>query len=94
MARDERALKQFLLARMYRHYKVGRTMSQARRVVRELFALFVAEPELLPPEWSAACGGPASETTARVVSDFIAGMTDRFAIEEHRRLFDLTLSPP
>jgi dGTPase len=94
MARDERALKQFLHARMYRHYKVGRTMSQARRVVRELFVLFVAEPELLPPEWGAACEGPGSRVTARVVSDFIAGMTDRFAIEEHRRLFDLTLSPP
>jgi dGTPase len=85
-------MKEFLRARMYRHYKVGRTMSQAKRVVRDLFERFVAEPDLLPPEWSAACAGLDRSGTARVVCDFIAGMTDRFAIEEHRRLFDLTLS--
>jgi dGTPase len=92
MRNHERALKQFLVERMYRHYRVNRMSSKARRVVRELFRLFLAEPECLPGEWRAAAdAGPAE--VARVVADYLAGMTDRFALDEHRRLFDTYASP-
>jgi len=83
------ALKDFLRTHMYRHWRVNRMTSKARRVVAELFRLYVAEPEILPPEWRALCDGPRTPRTARRVADFIAGMTDRFALEEHRRLFDM-----
>jgi dGTPase len=87
MHSHDRALKQFLFERMYRHYRVNRMSSKARRVVRELFQLFLAEPECLPGEWHALTGG-ATPDTARIVADYLAGMTDRFALDEHRRLFD------
>ncbi|HTT78807.1 MAG TPA: deoxyguanosinetriphosphate triphosphohydrolase [Stellaceae bacterium] len=87
MRAHDRALKRFLFARMYRHYRVNRMSSKARRVVRELFQLFLAEPECLPLEWRAPTGAGAAET-ARIVADYLAGMTDRFALDEHRRLFD------
>jgi len=87
MRDNDRALKRFLYERMYRHYRVNRMSHKARRVVRELFQLFMAEPECLPSEWrAAACGDPAAR--ARIVADYLAGMTDRFALDEHRRLFD------
>jgi dGTPase len=87
MRDNDRALKRFLYARMYRHYRVNRMSHKARRVVCELFQLFMAEPECLPSEWrAAACGDPAAR--ARIVADYLAGMTDRFALDEHRRLFD------
>ncbi|WP_374764027.1 deoxyguanosinetriphosphate triphosphohydrolase [Yunchengibacter salinarum] len=84
-----KALKAFLFERMYRHYLVNRTTSKAKRVVRDLFSLYISEPDVLPTEWGQAAGAPASWETARVVADFIAGMTDRFAFREHRKLFDL-----
>jgi dGTPase len=87
MRNHDRALKRFLSERMYRHYRVNRMSSKARRVVRELFQLFLAEPECLPSEWRALTGDKPSET-ARIVADYLAGMTDRFALDEHRRLFD------
>jgi dGTPase len=87
MRNHDRALKRFLHERMYRHYRVNRMSSKARRVVRELFQLFLAEPECLPGEWRSLTGGNKVET-ARVVADYLAGMTDRFALDEHRRLFD------
>ena len=87
MREHDRALKRFLFDHMYRHYRVNRMSSKARRVVHELFQLFAAEPECLPGEWRALTGGdPAA--TARVIADYLAGMTDRFALDEHRRLFD------
>ena len=89
MAANDRTLKQFLYQRMYRHYKVNRMASKARRVVRDLFALFVAEPECLPADWRARCDGVRSPETARAVADYIAGMTDRFAFLEHQRLFEI-----
>ncbi len=82
-------LKQFLFENMYRHYKLNRMTSKARRVVRELFGFLVAEPECLPPEWRAKTGEANSKTTARTVADYIAGMTDRHALDEHRKLFDV-----
>jgi dGTPase len=87
MRNHDRALKRFLYQRMYRHYRVNRMSSKARRVVRELFQLFLAEPECLPGEWRSLTGGSEGER-ARVIADYLAGMTDRFALDEHRRLFD------
>lgn len=88
---DILALKDYLNTHMYRHYKVNRVMSQARRVLQEMFNRFLAEPELLPTEWQSHCGRPGAKTTARIVCDYVAGMTDRFALEEHGRLFDLQM---
>jgi dGTPase len=87
MRANDRALKRFLYERMYRHYRVNRMSHKARRVVRELFQLFLDEPECLPSEWRAAASGD-TPVKARTVADYLAGMTDRFALDEHRRLFD------
>ena len=89
MKANDAALKEFLFRRMYRHYRVNQSMSKAKRIVRDLFELLHAEPDLMPPEWQKGCDGPRGFRSARRVCDFIAGMTDRFAIDEHRRLFDL-----
>ncbi len=89
MAANDRILKDFLYRRMYRHYKVNRMASKARRVVSDLFELFVAEPECLPDDWRSRCNGVCSVETARAVADYIAGMTDRFAFLEYQRLFDV-----
>jgi dGTPase len=83
------SLKAFLFERMYRHYRVNRMTSKARRVVAELFRLLHAEPECLPSQWRARAGGLSTIDRARLVGDYIAGMTDRFALDEHCRLFDL-----
>lgn len=89
MSAHNATLKKFLFARMYRHYRVNRSMSKAKRIVRDLFGLLHKEPELLPPEWQRGCDGAGGMKTARRVCDYIAGMTDRFAVDEHSRLFDL-----
>jgi dGTPase len=89
MAEDLAQLRAFLMERMYRHWKVNRTRSQARRILAEMFQLFMAEPDVMPGEWWARCQGREEAGRARVVCDYIAGMTDRFAIEEHRKLFHL-----
>ena len=91
MQAHSEALKAFLHERMYRHHRVNRMASKARRTVRELFELFIEEPQCLPEEWRARCDGPRTLSTARVVADYVAGMTDRFAIQEHRNLFDTVL---
>jgi dGTPase len=85
------ALKTFLRERVYKHYKVRRMTAKARRVVRDLFDAFFNDPTLMPDEHEARARlelvqGPAGR--ARAVADYIAGMTDRYAILEHRRLFD------
>jgi len=90
MGQAVKELKEFLFERMYRHYLVNRMGSKAKRVVTELFNLYISEPECLPTEWSERAGEPNSDETARVVTDFIAGMTDRFAFREHAKLFDLS----
>ncbi len=84
-----RELKAFLKERMYRHYKVNRMTSKARRVVRELFTFFINEPDCLPTEWKEQAENAEKFAKARLVADFIAGMTDRFALQEHRRVFDV-----
>src|SRR5262249_35985135 len=88
MREHDRALKAFLFERMYRHYRVNRMASRARRIVPDLSGLLPAEPQCLPSEWRQLAGGPGTSETARVVADYIAGMTDRFALDEHYRLFD------
>lgn len=89
MAEDLARLRSFLYERMYRHWRVNRTRSQARRILGEMFALFLKEPEVLPTYWFAKSQNRDEAGRARVVCDYIAGMTDRFAIEEHRKLFHL-----
>jgi len=88
MSRNDRARKEFLFERMYRHYRVNRMSSKARRVIHDLFSLYLAEPQCLPREWRDSAGGPDEPQTARVAADYLAGMTDRFALDEHHRLFD------
>jgi dGTPase len=88
MSANDKALKGFLFERMYRHYKVNRMASKARRIVQDIFRLLLAEPECLPTEWREHVDGAGSAATARLVADYIAGMTDRFALDEHARLFD------
>jgi dGTPase len=88
MRRNDRALKDFLFERMYRHYRVNRMSSKARRVIHDLFGLYLAEPECLPGEWRSLAAGPDDPQTARVAADYLAGMTDRYALDEHHRLFD------
>jgi dGTPase len=77
------ALKKFLFENLYRHYKVMRMTTKARRIVRELFDAFVHEPRLLPPDYR----HENALAQARAIADYIAGMTDRYAIREHHRLF-------
>ena len=89
MAEDLGALRAFLMDRMYRHWRVNRTRSQARRMLGEMFQLFLAEPDVLPEEWWRRTEQRDRAGRARVVCDYIAGMTDRYAIEEHRKLFHL-----
>jgi dGTPase len=85
-------LKQFLNEHVYHHHKVQRMTSKARRVITQLFDAFLADERLLPPEHRGAASGDkkssAETARARAVADYIAGMTDRYAILEHRRLFD------
>src|SRR5215831_9137780 len=88
MRSNDQTLKDFLLERMYRHYRVNRMSSKARRVIHDLFALYLAEPECLPREWRGLAASPDDPQTARVAADYLAGMTDRFALDEHHRLFD------
>ena len=87
MAEDLARLRQFLQERMYRHWRVNRTRSQARRLLAEMFTLFMSEPEVLPAEWFERTNGLDETGRAQLVCDYIAGMTDRYAIEEHKRLF-------
>ena len=83
MAEENRALKAFLRNNLYQHYEVLRMTNKARRVVTDLFGAFMAELRLLPLQYQRM----AEADKARAIADYIAGMTDRYAIKEHRRLF-------
>ena len=85
--KDATELKRFLRENLYRHYQVNRMRVKASRIVRELFESFMAEPVLLPPDYQDKDGDVGRQ--ARKIADYIAGMTDRYAIREHRRLFSL-----
>jgi dGTPase len=87
-------LKRFLRKNLYQHYQVNRMTSKARRIVTELFEIFMSEPVLLPPAYQIAQAEGVDadkhgEQQARSVADYIAGMTDRYAMREHRRLFTI-----
>jgi dGTPase len=85
MAAADRDIKTFLFARMYRHPSVQRVRDQADAIVRRLFEAYLTDPSTMPGRWAAKAG---QGERARAVADYIAGMTDRFAIHEHARLFD------
>jgi dGTPase len=87
MREASQILKTFLLRNLYRHPQVMETTDRARRVVNDLFALYLEQPEELPPEYG------EREHLPRAVADYIAGMTDRFAIREHERLCGIVLFP-
>jgi dGTPase len=89
LAEDLARLRAFLFERMYHHWRVNRSRSQARRILAEMFTLFHAEPDVLPGEWFQRLRGLDEAARAQVICDYIAGMTDRYAIEEHHRLFHL-----
>lgn len=80
-----RQLKQFLLERMYRHYRLMRMQSKAERFITELFQAYTKEPKMLPANTQKLL---ADSSLHRVVTDYIAGMTDRFALDEWQKLFD------
>ncbi len=82
--RAQQELKQFLRLNLYQHHRVARMTNKARRIVADLFHAFITEPRLLPPQYRDQA---KTETAARTVADYIAGMTDRYAIREYRRLF-------
>lgn len=89
MAEKNRVLQSFLRRRMYKHDRILEIMDRARRVVRDLFNAYMSEPKLLPQGWQDHGYSGDSTDFARQVCDFIAGMTDRYALEQHKRLFDL-----
>ena len=83
-----KAVRTFLFHRMYRAPSVMAVRAEVTRMVDDLFPLFLRQPDLLPPEWQSDVAAATDEThLARVVADYVAGMTDRFAIQEHARLF-------
>ena len=86
MRAETTALKRFLYANLYRHFQVNRMRVKASRIVRELFEAFMQDPVLLPNDYQVE-GDPLGQ--ARKIADYIAGMTDRYAIREHRRIFSL-----
>ena len=89
-AADMAALKSFLFARVYRHPRVMRVVAGAEQIVADLYARYTADREAMPPAWATDSRGIDDERHARRVADFVAGMTDRYAIEEHCRLFEVT----
>lgn len=90
MAASIEALRKFLFARVYRHSRVVTVMTAAQSIVHDLFARYLADPNALPPEWSAASAPLDPRRKARLIADFVSGQTDRYALAEHRRLFDAT----
>jgi dGTPase len=88
VAEAERLIKRFLETRMYRHGRIMRVMDEAANVVRRLFRRYAERPESMPAEWSVGLSLLDEPALARRIADFIAGMTDRYALAEHVRLFD------
>ena len=80
-------LKAFLFKRMYRHSQVVQTVAKAQKALALLFEAFAADPALLPKDWQLSCGAPKERATARTVCDYLAGMTDRYVLQEYRRVF-------
>ena len=91
MADANHAIKEFLRARMYRHWRVNRMTAKARRMTEHLFTLLVEDVATLPDEWRGRAGEADPRRAALTVADYISGMTDRFAVEEYRKLTDLSI---
>ena len=89
MKEKNRVLQQFLAKRMYRHPKVLDAMARAQRVIGDLFAAYMNDPAKLPKDWREDALADDRSRFARQVCDFIAGMTDRYALQQHRQLFGL-----
>jgi dGTPase len=92
MADANQAIKDFLFARMYRHWRVNRMSAKAKRLTEDLFRLLHADPTLLPEDWRARAGEAGVQRSAIIVGDYVAGMTDRYAMDEHRRLTDISVN--
>lgn len=89
MDQEQAPLREFLYQRMYRHWKVDRKRSQAKRILKSLFDTFFNEPGILPPIWGELATSREGSARARVVCDYIAGMTDVYAIDEYKKLFSV-----
>jgi dGTPase len=89
-AEAEAEIKAFLKVRMYRHPRVMRTMGEAEQILFDLFARYRKNPGDLPAEWLPSNAHETEADRARRIGNFVAGMTDRFALTEHQRLFDST----
>jgi dGTPase len=92
MAESNQAIKDFLFARMYRHWRVNRMSAKARRLTEDLYRLLHTDPTLLPDDWRARAGDGGTQRSATIVGDYVAGMTDRYAMDEYRRLTDISLN--
>ena len=86
MRENERVLRSFLFSRMYRHDRVMRMTAEVKTVAKDLFRHFQTHPSALPDQWRNETGGLDDTGAARLIADYIAGMTDRFAMQEHARL--------
>jgi len=82
---EQQGLKKFLHTNLYRHYRVARMSNKAKRIVNDLFNAFFTDSRLLPPEFQVR----AESNLPRAIADYVAGMTDRYAIREYRRLFSV-----
>ena len=91
MAEANHAIKEFLLARMYRHWRVNRMSAKARRLTQQLFTLLHDDISTLPDEWRGRAGEADPKRAALTVADYVAGMTDRFAMDEYKRLTDMSV---
>ena len=90
MIKEISALRLFLTERMYKHTSVNIMTSKARRIINDLFNILITDPNCLPINWRNLLDkNENKDVKARIVADYIAGMTDRFAINEHKKLFDL-----
>ena len=85
LSTEQRELKQFLRTQLYQHYRVNRMSGKARRIIKALFDAFMQDPKLLPPQYQ----DKARHDQARAIADYIAGMTDRYAMKEYRHLFSV-----
>ncbi|TGQ54146.1 deoxyguanosinetriphosphate triphosphohydrolase [Mesorhizobium sp. M1C.F.Ca.ET.193.01.1.1] len=90
MAAEEKELKAFLYKHLYRHAEVMRVRADAEQIVRDLFDVYFADPRAMPDGWREGLDRAEDRIKARSVADFLAGMTDTYALKEHRRLFDHT----
>jgi dGTPase len=90
MAEADKGIKGFLYPRMYRHPRVVRIMGEAEDVLRDLFNHFVSSPDALPVDWSEGLAKNDEQSRMRRIADYIAGMTDRYALIEHAKYFEVT----